>query len=253
MDSDSETLHDRLSRIETLWTLVRQAHAGSGDGARAAQQKLLERYGGAVRRYVRALIRDADAADDLFQEFACRLIKGELHGADPERGRFRSFVKGVLFHLVADHHHRQKRLPGALPDGVPEPAVSPPTLADFDRDFVRTWRDELLARCWQMLQESETSSGKPFYAVLRFRAEHPELSSQEMATQLSKQLGKELTPAGVRQTLHRAREKFAELVLNEVLQSLDKPTPEQVHDELSELGLLDYCRPALEKKAEPPQ
>jgi RNA polymerase sigma-70 factor (ECF subfamily) len=251
MDSDSETLEERLSRISTLWTLVRQAHEGSGEAARAAQEKLLERYGGAVRSYLQALVRNADAADDLFQEFACRLIKGDLHGADPERGRFRSFVKGVLFHLVADHHKRQKRLPGALPDGAPEPAVHPPTLADFDRDFVRTWRDELLGRCWQMLQESETSSGKPFYAVLRFRAEHPDLSSSEMAEQLSKQLGKGLTPAGVRQTLHRAREKFAELVLNEVLQSLDKPTPEQVHDELSELGLLDYCRPALEKKSDP--
>src|SRR5262249_23527697 len=212
---------------------------------------LLERYGSAVQRYLRALVRSSDSAEDLFQEFACRLIKGDLQGADPERGKFRSFVKGVLFHLVADHHNRQKRLPGALPEGVPGPAGSPPTLADFDRDFVQTWREELLARCWDALQESENSAGKPFYAVLRFRAEHPKMPSQEMAEALSRQLGKPLTAAGVRQTLHRARDKFAQLVLDEVLQSLDKPTPQQVEDELSELGLLEYCRPALEKKAGP--
>lgn len=248
---DSEMLNDRLSRIQTEWTLVRQAHDGPADVVRAAQQKLLDRYGSAVQRYLRAVVRSGDSAEDLFQEFACRLIKGDLHGADPQRGKFRSFVKGVLFHLVADHHNRQKRQPAAMPQGAPEPAVSPPSLADFDREFVQTWREELLARCWAKLQDSEASSGKPFYAVLRFRAEHPKLSSQEMAEGLSRELGKPLTAAGVRQTLHRARDKFADLVLDEVLQSLDKPTPEQVQDELAELGLLDYCRPALEKKTSP--
>src|SRR5262249_21345581 len=118
MRMESEALNDRLSRIQTLWTLVREAHAGQPDAARAAQQKLLERYGSAVQRYLRALVRSSDSAEDLFQEFACRLIKGDLQGADPERGKFRSFVKGVLFPLVADHHNRQKRLPGALPEAV---------------------------------------------------------------------------------------------------------------------------------------
>jgi RNA polymerase sigma-70 factor (ECF subfamily) len=68
-----------------------------------------------------------------------------------------------------------------------------------------------------------------------------------MAEQLSATLGKPLTAAGVRQTLHRAREKFADLVLEEVLHSLATPTVEQLEEELTELGLLDYCRPALKR------
>jgi RNA polymerase sigma factor (sigma-70 family) len=245
---ESEDLDTRLSRIQTLWTLVRKAHGGPADAVQSAQRQLLNRYGGAIRRYLKGVLRDADAAEDLFQEFAVKLLKGELHGADPERGRFRQFVKGVLFHLVADHHRRRKRSPGMLAEDAPEPAVAAPSLSDLDRDFVTSWREALLATAWQGLEEVERSTGKAFYTVLRFRAEHPQLSSEQMSEQLSAKQGKPLTAAGVRQTLHRARTKFAELVLDEVLHSLETPTPEQVEQELEELGLLDYCRPALEKK-----
>ena len=57
-----------------------------------------------------------------------------------------------------------------------------------------------------------------------------------------------MTAVGVRQTLHRAREKFGALLLDEVIHSLENPGPEQVEEELAELGLLDYCRPALERR-----
>src|SRR5262249_29459922 len=157
---------------------------------------------------LRGVVRNSDAAEDLFQEFACRVLKGDLHGADPERGRFRNFVKGVLFHLVADHHQRQKRQPVAMPDGVPEPVVEPPSMADLDRDLVRSWGAGGLARCWQAVEAFDSQSNKMFYKVLRFRAEHPKMSSEEMAEALSRELGKPLTAAAVRQTLHRAREKF---------------------------------------------
>jgi RNA polymerase sigma-70 factor (ECF subfamily) len=245
---EPESLNDRLSRIQTLWTLVRNAHEGPADAVRAAQQQLLDRYGGAVRRYLRGVVRDGDAAEDLFQEFACRVLKGDLHGADPERGRFRQYVKGVLFHLVADHHQAKKRQP-AVGENLPEPAVGPPSMADLDRDLVQSWRDELLARTWQLLEDYQKVSGKPFFGVLRFRADHPKLSSDDMAGMLSKELGKPISAAGVRQTLHRARDKFADLLLDEVLHALDKPESGQVEEELIELGLLDYCRPALERKS----
>src|SRR6516225_4718871 len=93
-----------LSRISTLWSLVSAAQHEPGDESRAAQKKLLERYGTAIRRYLLGAVRDANAAEDLWQEFAYRFLHGDLHGVDPQRGRFRDFVKGVLFHLVADYH-----------------------------------------------------------------------------------------------------------------------------------------------------
>jgi hypothetical protein len=83
--------------------------------------------------------------------------------------------------------------------------------------------------------------------VLRFRADNRDLPSPEMAERLAAQLGRSLTPVGVRQILHRARERFADALLDEVLHSLDRPTVEHLEQELIDLGLLDYCRSALKR------
>ncbi|HEV3079329.1 MAG TPA: sigma-70 family RNA polymerase sigma factor [Gemmataceae bacterium] len=244
----SKSLTSHLSQITTLWSVWRVAHGGPAGAVQAAQARLLERYGGAIRRYLQSAVRDPEAVEELFQEFALRLLRGSLGGADPQRGRFRDFVKGVLFHLIADHHKRRQRLPRNLPDKYPEPGIEPPSLADSDRAFLASWRDDLLARSWAALAEAEHRGGPPLYTVLRFRGDHPDLRSPDMAEQLAAKLGKPMSAVALRQNLHRAREKFANLLLEEVVQSLDSPTVEQLEQELIDLGLLEYCRAALQQR-----
>jgi len=237
----------RLSWLSTYWSLVLQAHRGPADAARPARELLLDRYAGAARRYLHGALRDEDAADELFQEFALCLVRGDLRGADPCRGRFRDYVKAVLSHLVADYHKRRQRWPRPLPADGFEPAAEVPN-EDLDRQFLESWRDELLAHAWAALAEVERRTGQPSYVVLRFRADHPDLRSPQLAEQLSGRLGRPLTAAGVRQLLHRARERFAELLLDEVSRSVEAPAAERLEQELVELGLLEYCRPALERR-----
>jgi DNA-directed RNA polymerase specialized sigma24 family protein len=235
----------RISRIDTLWSVVVQANGC--DARRAeAQRQLLARYGSAVRRYLLAATRSADAADELFQEFALRFLRGDMRGATPTRGRFRNFLKGVLFHLAADFHNNKKRLPLLSPDH-PEPAA-PPSIAEQDEAFLTAWRDQLLARSWDALQSADKASGKPYFMVLRFRAEHPGATSEEMAQWLGREIGKAVSAASLRQTLHRARECFADLLLNEIAQALDDPTDEMLEAELIELSLLDHCLSALRRR-----
>ena len=236
----------RISRIDTLWTVVGQAHRAGGEVA-AAQRQLLERYGGAARRYLLAATRNAEAADELFQDFAVRFLTGGLRGADPARGRFRDFLKAVLYYMAADYHKKANKRPLPLNDDHPEPAA-PPSASEQDALFLASWRDELLGRSWSALQEAE-QAGQPYFTVLRYRADHPDASSQEMAERLSQELGRPLTAAGVRQTLHRARERFADLLLEEIAQALTDPTDEAIEAELIELSLLEHCRPALERRS----
>ena len=54
-----------------------------------------------------------------------------------------------------------------------------------------------------------------------------------------------MTANWVRKRLLYAREKFSELLLEELAQSLEDPTPEALEDELTVLGLLGACRAAL--------
>jgi RNA polymerase sigma-70 factor (ECF subfamily) len=246
MDPNNRSQH--LSRISTLWTLVGQAHEGPGAAAISAQRQMLDRYGGAIRRYLQAAVGNADGADELFQEFACRFLSGKLAGADAQRGRFRDFVKGVLFHLIADYHKQQRKQPQPLPLHHPDLEVEPASLAERDREFLTSWRDELLARTWTALEEIQQRTGQPVFTVLRFRADHAEMQSPRMAEELSAALGKPLTATGVRQMLHRAREKFADLLLDEVMQSLHNPTEEQLQEELESLDLARYCQPAMQRR-----
>ncbi len=248
MDSSQEPT--RLNQIATLWSVVRLAHVDAGEAGRAAREALLRRYGGAIRRYLLAVLRDPDAADEVSQEFAFRFLHGDLRGADRERGRFRDFVKGVLFHLVADYHNKKKKLPANMPVDLPEPGMECPLAVEREEAFRISWRDELLARAWSALEAEEKQNGQAYYSVLRFRADHPDMPSTQMAEQLSGPLGKALTPAGVRKTLERARDRFADLLLDEIAQALDQAGRQQLEEELVDLGLLEYCKFALERRGE---
>jgi RNA polymerase sigma-70 factor (ECF subfamily) len=192
-------------------------------------------------------VRDPDVADDLFQEFALRLMRGAFRGADPRRGRFRDFLKTALGHLVTDHYRRQRR--GPLPShGFPEPAGSPgPALAEAEERFTEEWRAQLIDRAFAALEAFEQRTGQPLHTLLHFRVENPELSVAEMARHLSGRLGQEPAPAWVHKHLHKARQKFADLLVAEVAQTLDCPGVEELGEELAALGLLRWCRPALDR------
>jgi RNA polymerase sigma factor (sigma-70 family) len=238
----------RLSRIDTLWSVVRQANETDRDKARQAQQDLLDRYGGAVRRYLLGSLRNEDAADEVFQEFSLNLVRGAFQNANPDQGRFRNFIKTSLFHLIIDYHRRARHRAAPLQADVPDSSDEPGALAAEEEAFTKTWREDLLARAWQSLAETEQKSGKPYHSVLRFRFEHSEMHSPEIAEQLGARLGKPLTAGAVRVLVHRARELFADLLLDAVCDSLDDPSRDQLEEELIDLKLLEYCRSALERR-----
>jgi RNA polymerase sigma factor (sigma-70 family) len=242
---DATELAERLSRIKTLLTVWLQAHEGQGEAAVTARDQLVLRYYGAVYRYLLGMLHDASAAEELTQEFAMRFLRGDFRQFDPHRGRFRDFLKTALRHLVVDYwrQKKQRKEPQSLPAETFKP-MTPPEV-DFDRAFTEKWKEELLARTWEALEKNEEESGQPYYTVLRCKTEQPELHSAQLATQVSARLGKPLTSENLRQLLHRARRRFAELLVDEVARSLETAEPEQVTVELIDLGLMSYCRSAV--------
>ena len=83
--------------------------------------------------------------------------------------------------------------------------------------------------------------------MLKYRVAHPDLRSPELADGLSKELGKPINAGAVRVLVHRARELFAELLLDEVTESLTSGSLDEAEQELIDLDLLEYCRPAPRK------
>jgi RNA polymerase sigma factor (sigma-70 family) len=225
-----------LNRIETNWALVDRAHREEGSLAAFARHNLLERYYGAACRYLLAATRNEGIAEELIQEFALRLIRGDFRRAEPQRGRFRDYVKSVLINLV--HDYRRRVYGGQLPNDVAAPDRAGDLVdADADDVFLTSWRDELLHRAWAALEETHAT----LYAVLLVHVQNPGTTANDKAEQVGRQLGDSFSANRFRVMLHRAREKFSLLLRSEVTDSLIDPTPEELRSELRQLRLLQYC------------
>lgn len=256
MDNSEHT----LGQLATQWTQVFQAREAHGDRAEAARHELLVRYHQAVYRYFHNELRDPHAAGKLFSNFALRIL--EVHAflkrADPEKGRFRDYLRTVLKRMVIDHYRAQqrelKRQQPFLADGAHEPAEVAST-PEEDQRFLDLWRQELIDQAWKALEQAEKTIGQPYAALLRYQSDHPGCRSAQIADHFSSLGEKKYTAAGVRQLIHRAREHFGGLLVQEVARSLrstegENVSAERIEQELIELNLLfSYCKAALERNA----
>jgi RNA polymerase sigma factor (sigma-70 family) len=240
--SEPVVLPDRLSEIETRWTLMKIAHCEDA-GARLARDKLVRDYYGVVHKYLLGITHDTAAAEDLSQSFALRFIEGGFRHADPERGRFRDYLKTSLKYMVYDHTKERRASRGL----IEEPLTEPPAT-----DFDACWSAEMLKRSWTALERAwkRLDDEKPAYhALLEFLRVDPSLRSAQLVVLLSTQRGINRKEDWVRQAKKRAWQQFARLLIDEVASTLESGDLGLLAAELIELDLVRYCRSNLIEKA----
>ena len=235
----------RLSRLETLWSVVHRAHGDQSIDARAAREEIMSRYGGAVRKYLLGALRDEEAADEVFQEFSLRMARGDFHRADPDRGQFRKFVKTALFRMIVDYQRQRGKSAAQFDlEHAREPVDDDP---HGDAAFAQSWRRDLIEKTLTALEARDRKTGSHLFTVLQVRLQNPEMRSPELAELAGQSVNKSMSADNFRAILRRARVHFASLLLDEVAHSLTSGSPEELEAELAELDLLEYCRPALEQ------
>src|ERR1700704_2626103 len=110
--TNGQTMHTRAGPSPfptTRWTLVVAAGDPQRTEARSALVSLCEGYWYPLYAYLRRRGYPADQAQDLTQQFFMRVLEGRyLDRADPEKGRFRSFILTSLKFFVADEADRQR-------------------------------------------------------------------------------------------------------------------------------------------------
>src|SRR4051794_16789325 len=90
----------------TRWTLVMRAK-GENPAARTALSELCDAYYAPVVAFLRWRCGSEDAGREQAHAFFERILAGKaLAGADPARGRFRSYLLGALRNFLADEHDR---------------------------------------------------------------------------------------------------------------------------------------------------
>ena len=147
--------------------------------------------------------------------------------------------------LVVDHHRRRQRQPVTLA-GEP-PAAEDQALTAGDAEFVRSWREKLLAQALEALAAQE--HGQSLAAVLQARIENPATTAGQLAQRLAGELGQSIDDGWIRKRLHYARKRFAALLIELVQATLDEPSLEDVTQELIDLELYERCREALTNRA----
>src|SRR5262245_17222315 len=95
----------------TRWSAVLLAARKSMPDAGAALETLCRNYWYPLYAFVRRSGRSPEQAEDLTQEYFSRLLAGNgLAEANPERGRFRSFLLGSMKNLLANDWRDANRL-----------------------------------------------------------------------------------------------------------------------------------------------
>lgn len=213
----------------THWSLV--LHAGQGDdiAGREALETLCRAYWPAIYAYIRRTGQRPEAAQDLTQEFFARLLsKGVIGVADPQKGRFRTFLLTVLQRFLADEHDRltaQKRGGGEMLLSLDELAAEherpfePSAGLSPEQEFDRRWALATLENTLRHLRaEAERAGhGELFSALQGF------LGGGEPAGTLAEtgaRLG--LGESAVKMRLSRWRMRYRELLRQEVAQTVPR-------------------------------
>jgi RNA polymerase sigma factor (sigma-70 family) len=223
----------------TRWTLVLRAR-GESEAGRVALGELCEGYYAPVHAFIRVAVRDDEKARDLTQEFFARVLRGGAFDcADPERGRFRSFLLGAVKHFLSDIRDRdgaQKRGGGLESIPIdPGTETSPgfdapdPSAASSDLVFDRQWAFTLLDHALRQLSEELAAAGKAdhFEVLKPWLTSAPASPQREAAARLG------LSENAVKVAIHRLRARFRDLVNAEIAQTVAEPS--QARDEMNYL------------------
>lgn len=228
-------LQSRIDRISTQWSIV-------GDVAHFTL-----RYAPAIRRYIESIVGNSAEADDILQDFLLRIVRTGFVRASADRGRFRNYLKAALRNAVRSHvRDRRRRLDRAelvSDPHAPEVAEMVESPEAADEAWTVQWRECLLERTWQALEDFQREQpASHYYTVLTLAVKHQTESSAQLAIRLSHAVGRSISAEAFRKQLSRARRVFAELLVAEVIETLDQATPEDVEQELLDVGLMSYVR-----------
>ena len=75
----------------------------------SAISSLIERHSRRVRDYIRMMVKDADLADDIFQETFIKVVRVIDEGRYNDNGKFLSWVLRIAHNKVIDHFRAQRQ------------------------------------------------------------------------------------------------------------------------------------------------
>ncbi len=233
------TLTGQSAFPTTRWTLVVAAGDPNRKEARSALVSLCENYWYPLYAYLRRRGYPADKAQDLTQDFFIRVLEGRyLDRADPERGRFRSFLLTSLKFFVSDEEDRrraQKRgggmiVPLEFSRGEEFYQREPSHDETPERIFERRWALLMLDRVVEQLRDEFVRHGRPedFERMKAFLLGQSDVPYAVLAREMNTSEG------ALKVAIHRLRKRYRELFRKEIADTVADPA--EVEPELRYLA-----------------
>jgi RNA polymerase sigma-70 factor (ECF subfamily) len=209
----------------TRWSVVLAACRPSPESA-AALEAICRAYWYPLYAFVRRSGQPPHDAQDLTQEFFCRLLeKRWLDDADREKGRLRTFLIVALKHFMAKEWRRataQKRGAGLASVPLDTTFAESRFAADAtalgpDEAFDQQWALTLLDLTVNRLRAEFNAAGKPdaFEALKScLLAGHGAIDYAATAQQLG------VNQPAARVAVHRLRKRFREIYREEISQTV---------------------------------
>jgi RNA polymerase sigma factor (sigma-70 family) len=210
----------------THWSMIAAAAGAESETTRAALEELCQAYWYPIYAFLRRRGHSAEDARDLTQGFfAVLLEKGYLADADPDRGRFRSFLLTAASRFAAKERDRaaaKKRGGGRqtlsidFAEGEARYQREPADNWTPERVFDRRWALTLLDRTLGKLRQEHQAADKlPFFEALKvFLTGEAAAPVRSVAEQL------QITEGAAKVAIHRLRQKYRDLLRAEIAQTV---------------------------------
>lgn len=222
----------------TCWTLVLSARDD-----RDSMADLLSRYWSPIYAYLRRDGCDPDQAEELTQAFVSDVMLGRdlLVKANPQRGRFRSFLLKSLKHYVIDIHRHEcgrdvTHAFVSLSDDVEAANLCEPIEADDpDHAFMRQWATAVFDQALQRMRKAcERDGMETHWIIFEARSVRPLLhGSAPVAIDELVRSTDAVGPDRVYNMLHSAKRKFFAILYDIIAETVE--SPEEIDAELDEL------------------
>ncbi|MCX5684513.1 MAG: sigma-70 family RNA polymerase sigma factor [Planctomycetota bacterium] len=222
----------------THWSLVLAAGHGSRPDAGAALATLCAAYWYPLYYYVRRRGYRAEEAQDLTQAFFAKLLeKGSLKVADPDRGRFRSFLLASLNHFLSNEWDRarakkrgDKVLSLDIAGAESRYSLAPADGLTAEKLFERRWAMTLLDLVLARLREEFAREGRES-VFERLKDFLGGAAADAPYSKAAAELG--MTEAAVKMAVHRLRRQYRRLLRAQIAQTV--ASPEEIDDEIRHL------------------